>query len=181
MGSLEAQQRGLLDLLKGRAPCCADPYLVAVARSPGLPIARRTALFWRTLQLESQCCFTCGILKRYGRFEAAVERYFDNNSTSPFVEELSRGFLRSLRTDDEPLVRAISQFEFAVLEVKSGSRAGFEIRWDRDPARVLAALDSGSEIPAPDGRGSYRMQIDRELDGLIACTREESASCATHS
>lgn len=179
MSSLEAQQRGLIDLLKGRRPLCADPYLKAVAASPGLAVARRTALFWRTVQLESQCRFTCCVLKRYGRFEAAVEQYFDNNPTSQFVEELSRDFLQSLSTDREPLVRAVSQFEFAVLEVKAGSTVGFEIRWDREPACVLAALDSGGELPAPDERGSYRMQIDGELDGLVACTREESAFCTT--
>ena len=85
---------GLLALIKGRGAPPDDPYLQRVAGSRELAMVREIALWWRTFQLEAQCRFTSRLLKRLGSFQALVAAYFDNNATSPFVEELSLGFLR---------------------------------------------------------------------------------------
>lgn len=174
MTSLEDQQRGLLDLVKRRGGPVSDPYLERVAASPGLAIVRETALFWRTFQVEAQCRSTSCLLKRLGWFDALVAGYFDSNATSPYVEELSRDFLRWLSMHGDALVRAVSQFELAVLEVKSGSADVFEIRWDRDPGLVLRALETGLQIPAAEAGNLYRVRVGRELPGMIACTRERT-------
>ena len=44
-------------------------------------------------QPEAQCRYTTRLLKRFASFDLLVADYFDHNKTSPFVEELSVGFL----------------------------------------------------------------------------------------
>jgi hypothetical protein len=172
MTGLELQQRGLLNLVKGRGAPPDDPYLQRVAGSRELAMVREIALWWRTFQLEAQCRFTSRLLKRLGSFPALVAAYFDNNATSPFVEELSLGFLSTLRVHDDPLIRAVSQFEYGFLQVRSGCNESFEILWDRHPDLVFLALENGSDLPDPEPGCHYRVQVARNLPKLIACSRE---------
>jgi hypothetical protein len=172
MTRLELQQRGLLDLIKGRGAPPDDPYLRRVAGSRELAMVREIAIWWRAFQLEAQCRFTSRLLKRLGCFDALVMTYFNNNPTSPFIEELSRDFLSSLCTHHDRLIRAVSQFEYAFLKAKGGSADTFEILWDRHPDLVFLALEKSSALPAPELGCLYRMRIDRDLAGMIACTRE---------
>jgi hypothetical protein len=161
MNSLHTHQRGLLERV--------DP-------SPGLSVARRTALFWHKFQLGTQCKYTSLLLKRFGCLDELVENYFNRSATSTFAEEPSTGFLWSLRTHDDALIRAVSQFERAVLEVKAGRAKGFVILWDRDPDLVFAALEAQHELPPPEGQRGYRMQIYREHNGLVAYSRGEEVA-----
>jgi hypothetical protein len=170
--TLEAHQRGLLDLIKNRRASPADPYLRQVEGSAQLAMLREIALWWRLFALEAQCRFTSRLLKRFGLFQKTVAFYFDNHATSPFVEELSVDFLRSLRAHPNPLVRAVSQSEHALLQCKAGSGDAVEILWDRHPDRVFQALEDGSELPPVETGGVYRLRIDRELRGMVACTRD---------
>ncbi len=170
--TLEAQQRGLLDLVKNRGASPADPYLRQLEGSPQLAMVREIALWWRMFALDAQCRFTSRLLKRLGLFEKTGAFYFDHYPTSPFVEELSVDFLHSLRVHPDPLLRAVSQSERALLQCKAGSGDTVEILWDRHPNRVFHALESGSELPPAEAGGTYRLRIDRELPGLVACTRE---------
>jgi hypothetical protein len=164
MMTLEAQQRGLLDLVKNRGASPADPYLRLVEGSTQLAMVREIALWWRMFALEAQ--------KRLGLFHETVAFYFDNNPTSPFVEELSVDFLGSLRAHPDPLVHAVSQSERALLLCKAGSSDAVEILWDRHPDRVFQALQDGSELPPGEAGGIYHLRIDRELRGMVACTRD---------
>ena len=109
MNALERQQRGLLALIKNRGSIPDDPYLARVANSRELAMMRGIALWWRTLTLQMQCPFTPRLLKRLGCFDALVAGYFDRNATSPFVEELSAGFLASLHDHSDPLIRAVAR------------------------------------------------------------------------
>ena len=172
MMTLEAQQRGLLDLIKNRGASPADPYLLQVQGSPQLAMVREIALWWRMLALEAQCRFTSRLLQRSGIFQKTVASYFDNHPTSPFVEELSVDFLRSLRAHPDPLLRAVSQSERALLQCKAGSGDTVEILWDRNPDHVFQALEDGSELPPVEADGIYRLRIDRDLRGMVACIRE---------
>jgi len=172
MTQLELQQRGLLDLVKSRGASQDDPYLQLVADSRELAMVREIAVWWRVFQLEAQCRFTPRLLKRLGCFDALVTAYFNNHATSPFIEELSRDFLSSLRIHHDPLIRAVSQFELAFLETRAGSAEAFEILWDRHPDLVSLALENGTELPAPEPESCYRMRISRDLPGIVACTRE---------
>jgi hypothetical protein len=175
MSSLEHRQRGLLDLVKNRGQFPCDPYLQQVANSRELAMVRKIALWWRAVSLEAQCRFTARLLKRLDCFDARVGDYFDRHATSPFIEELSLGFLASLHDHDDPLVCSIAQFEFALLKVRSGSADTHEIEWDRNPDRVVLALERADELPPCESDCRYRMQVGRDLPGMIACSRELAA------
>lgn len=172
MTHLEIQQRGLRDLIKDRGALPADSYLGQVAGSAGLAMIREIAIWWRKFQLEAQCYFTTRLLKHLGSFDSLVVSYFDANSTSPFVEELSLDFLASLYVHPEPLIQAVAQFEGAFLKVRAGSDTLFEVLWDRNPDQVFVALEGRAEIPPADAEHIYRMQIGRNLPRLFECSRE---------
>lgn len=172
MIGLEAYQRGLLDLVKNRGNSPEDPYLRRVAGSAELAAIREIAIWWRIFQLEAQCRFTSRLLKRLGSFGETVSSYFNDNRTSPYVEELSHDFLNSPCVRFDPLIRATSQFEDAFLQVRAGSSEQFEVLWDRHPDRVFSALENGSELPPAEPDCVYRMKVARNLPGMVACTRE---------
>jgi hypothetical protein len=172
MSALELQQRGLLALIKNRGGVPDDSYLRGVANSRGLAMMRGIALWWRAFALQAQCPFTTRLLKRLGCFDALVANYFDHNATSPFVEELSMAFLASLHGHANPLVRAVSRFEHALLAIGGGSTDSYEIVWDRHPDVVVHALDTGAELPPPEPGILYRMRVDSELRGTVACVQE---------
>ena len=174
MTQLELYQRGLLDLVKGRGVTPLDTYLRRVAESRALEVVREIAVWWRTFQIEAQCRYTSRVLERIGCFQEVVTSYFNSNRTSPFVEELSRDFLNSLHTHDLLLVRTVAQFEYALLEVRSGCTKAFEIHWEWHPDQVLQALDNGSELPVSEPEWVYRMRIAEGLPGTVVCTRESA-------
>jgi hypothetical protein len=170
--TLETYQRGLLDLVKNRGGCPDDAYLRRVAASPALGMLREIAVWWRAFVLEAQCRFTSRLLKRLGCFDESVASYFNDRPTSPFAEELSEDFLLTLATHDDGLVRAVSQFERAFLRARAGSAEICEVQWDRHPDLVFAALDNGAELPPAEPDCVYRMMIQRDLPGMVVCTRE---------
>jgi hypothetical protein len=174
MSALELQQRGLLDLLKGRAGVPDDPYLRRVASSRELALMREIALWWRSFALEANCRLTTRLLKRLGCFDALVADYFDRNATSAFAEELSVGFLASLHHHADRLVRAMSRFEHALLAVRAGATETHEILFDRHPDLVVVALETGGELPPPEPGCHYRMRVAAALPHMIACTRESA-------
>ncbi len=167
MTQLEAHQRGLLDLIKSRGDPSDDPYLRRVAGSRELAMMREIAVWWRALQLETQCYFTSRLLKRLGCFDELIVTYFNRNATSPFVEELSRDFLAWLCSQQDPLIHAVSQFEHAFLEARAGSEEAFEVLWDRHPDLVFRALEDGGNLPVPEPGHVYRMRIDRGLPRMV--------------
>jgi hypothetical protein len=172
MTQLERQQRGLLDLIKNRGVPPEDPYLRQVANSRELEMVREIAIWWRAFQIEDQCRFTSRLLKRCECFEDVVVTYFNNHRTSPFIEELSQDFLNSLVDDPDWLIRAVSQFELALLKVRAGSAECFEVLWDRYPENVILALEESSRLPPPESGCVYRMRIGRDLPRTVVCTRE---------
>jgi hypothetical protein len=172
MSALELQQRGLLALIKNRDGVPDDPYLRRVAQSRGLAMMRSIALRWRAFDVRMQCPFTARLLKRRGCFDALVARYFDQNATSAFVEQLSAGFLGSLQNHDDPLIRATASFEHALLAVRAGSSDTYEMVWDRHPDVVVQALETGSELPPAEPGVRYRMRVGSELPGTVACMQE---------
>jgi hypothetical protein len=176
MTQLERQQRGLLNLIKNRGEPPEDAYLRQVANSRGLEMVREIAVWWRAFQIEDQCRFTSRLLKRCECFEEVVVTYFNNHRTSPFIEELSQDFLRSLGDHHDGLIRAVSEFELALLQVRVGSAECFEVLWDRNPENVILALEESSELPAPEIGCLYRMRIGRDLPRMVVCTRESMAS-----
>jgi hypothetical protein len=172
MTQLERQQRGLLNLVKNRGVSAEDAYLREVANSRGLEMVREIAVWWRAFQIEDQCHFTSRLLKRCECFEDVVVTYFNNHRTSPFIEELSQDFLNSLGDHPDRLIRAVSEFELALLKVRAGSDECFEVLWDRYPENVILALEESSWLPPPEIGCLYRMRIGRDLPRMVVCTRE---------
>jgi hypothetical protein len=172
VNSLEYHQKGLLDLIKGRSPDKSDPYLERVAHCRELAMLREIAVWWRKLHLASQCRFTARLLKRLGVFDTLVSQYFDDNATSPYIEELSLGFLSTLGTHTDAMVRAVSQFEWAFHKVRARSVDLYEVCWDRHPAAFLCALAGDGELPAREDGVLYRMKIGGDIPGLFECVRE---------
>lgn len=169
MTQLELQQRGLLNLIKGRCLPSGNNFLQRVAGSHELAMIRRIALWWRAFQLKAQCPFASRLLKRLGRFDSSVATYFDNNATSPFVEELSLDFLTFLSVDEDSLVRSVSLFEQALLKTRAGSPEIFEVFWDRHPDLVFGALMEGTEIPNTEPEHLYCMRIAQDLPHMVEC------------
>jgi hypothetical protein len=174
MTQLERQQRGLLNLIKNRGIPIDDDYLQQVAGSRELAVVREIAVWWRALQIEDQCHFTSRLLRHRQCFDTVVTNYFNNNSTSPFIEELSRDFLSSLHDHSDCLTRAVSQFELAVLKVRAGSHERFEVDWDRDPNRVILALEEGRGLPTPESGYLFRMRIAYDLPHMVVCSCEHT-------
>jgi hypothetical protein len=170
MTDLEIHQRGLLAILKNRCGAPNDPYLRQVANSRELAMV--LALWWIAFALEAQCRFTMRLLKRLSSFDLLVATYFDHNKTSPFVEELSLGFLGSLHAHGDPLVRAVSEFEHALLTVRAGFAQAHEILWDRHPERVILALETGDQLPKREQDCVYRMRVAKDLPQMLVCVRE---------
>jgi len=178
MTSLEQFQRGLLDLIKGR-PVPGDPYLQRAAASREIEMLREIAVWWRAFQIEAQCHFTSRMLKRLGCFHETVALYFSTNRTSPFVEELSRDFLRWLPPHHDPFVRLVADFELALLEVRAGSSEQFLVRWDCHPDLFFQSLESGAAFPAAETDCLYHLILSRDLPGLVACMRVARTQVAT--
>jgi hypothetical protein len=170
--SLELQQRGLLDLVKGRGAPPSDPYLQKVAASAGLEMVRYIAVWWRVFALESQCRLTSRLLRRRGIFEQTVEAYFNQNRTSTYIEQLSWDFLSSLMSCEYPVLRALAQFEYAMLKAQAGFAETTEILWDRHPDRTVRALESGDDLPLPEAGTIYRMKLAPANPLQISCIRE---------
>ncbi len=171
MLSLEDYQRGMLALIKGRAVPPGSVYIQQVAASPGLAIVREIALFWRTFEIGIQCRLTWRLLTRLGSGDALVAGYFNHNPTSPFVEQLGLGFLEWLADHDDALVRAVAGFELAIMRIKGGMADAAEIRWDRDPERVLHVLQTGGELPHAEDGPDYLLRIGGKQADLITCSR----------
>jgi hypothetical protein len=174
MTQLELQQRGVLNLLKSRGTPPRDPWLRLVEGSRELAMLRKIAIWWRTFQIEAQCRQTSRLLKRLGSFEALVTDYFNRNATSPFIEELSRSFLRSLEQHYDPVVRAVSQLEYAALNAQAGLPVACEILWDRHPDLVCRAIESGAELPPAEPDCFYRLRISGSQPFTLTCTREST-------
>jgi hypothetical protein len=177
MTDLAQLQRGLLSLLKAR-PIAApeDPYLERVAASNELLLAREIALWWRAFSLESYCVFTSTLLKRFGAFNQAVEAFFCEGATSPFVEQLSQDFLAWVSTHKHPLVASMARFERALLRVKRGDSGVYQLEWNRNPESLLSAILQGRDLPRVEMDRVYRTTISASIPKLVSCEVISQAS-----
>jgi hypothetical protein len=167
MPKLATQQRAILALLKNKpVDDSNDAWVQQVSQSLELAMLREIARWWRQYQVSAQCMFTARMLKRSGTFEETVNGYFEQNATSPFIEEMARDFLRTVSAGHGGLLASIAATELGLLNAKDGKRT--EVEWDRNPDLVFAALDQGTDLPGADDEFSYRLSIADKL----ACIRE---------
>lgn len=151
MTDLEQQQHALLALIKKRTweSRGDDEYLRQVADSAELGLVREIALWWRALGIQRNCTKTSLLLKRLGRFEQAVEAFYCQGPTSPYMEAMSLQFLQKLAADADPLVAEMARLELATARAAAGDDSEFTLEWDRDPAAVLQSLQTGGPLPVP--------------------------------
>ncbi len=162
MNCLEKQQRSLLALLKRRRvpPQDSDEYLERVAASKELGLVREIALWWRALGIARNCPNTAELLKRLERFESDIRCFYEQQSPSPYMEEMAIQFLEMLSADSDPVVRVMAAFELALLQIDQGDLREFVTEWDRDPGAVFEWLHSGGPLPKPSG--CHRVIVRRE-------------------
>ncbi len=170
MTSLEKHQRGLLALIKHRVLDSDDAWLRQITGSPQMEMLAEIALWWRLYQIKEQCRYTARLLKRFGWYEQSVQSFFEGNTTSPYIEKLSRDFLTSLAVHPDTLIAAVATFELACLEMPISSKS-WRIVWDREPTCVMLALDQGTAIPPAEADCHYVMQVGADVPGRAVCTR----------
>ena len=174
MSRLAEQQQALLALIKNKPlNGCQDEWVTRISHSPELEMMREIARWWRRYQVSAQCRFTARLLKRSGLFEDAVNRYFEQTATSPFIEELARGFLSSFAGHTVGLAQSVALTELAMLNVASGEKAF--VHWDRNPDSVFSALEKGTPLPDKDDEFDYHLQIGPQLE----CVRVPSGPSRT--
>jgi hypothetical protein len=162
MSRLAEQQRGALALMKNRPfDASGDNWLMLISQSKELVMLREIARWWRQYQVASLCRFTTLLLKRSGRFEETISQYFEQELTSPYIEEMARGFLRTLGAHGDELLSLVARTELALIDAKQGRRT--DLDWDRHPDMVFAALESGGEMPARDDAFDYQLTIGTVL------------------
>lgn len=134
---------------------------------------REIALWWRTMQIAAQCPLVTRVLKCQRCFEPTVARYFDGHRTSPFVEELTEGFLSFLCSNVDSFVRSVARLELALARARAGSEQTTDILFDRNPERAFLELERSGELIPPEAAALYRVKVERGVPGLASCTREE--------
>lgn len=173
MLSLAEQQLRLRAILRGDAvDVDADAWLRSVAESRGLTLTREIASWWQRFQIEWQCRYTSRLMKRLGCFEEYLEAHFAEHPAPPSIEQLSTGFLRSLRKHEDALVRAVASFELACIARASGQEGNVVIEWDRNPNEVMQALAGGERLPKAEDGARYLMRMGRNVPGGVTCIRE---------
>ena len=173
MLTLAQQQESLRAIVLGRpVDTNGDIWLTEITASKGLQLMRATISWWQRFQIELQCRYTSRLLKRYSCFEESVHACFAGRSAPPSIEELGSSYLTSLQTHEDNLVRAVAEFELACLVPSAAGSRPVLIPWDRNPVDVILALDSGTELPAPEPETRYTLCIGADIPGGMSCIRE---------
>jgi hypothetical protein len=174
---LASHQRILLGLMRDTyRPGTGDaPYYHRVAASADLQEARGNVYLWRVFVLERTCVLTVALLRRRGMLEDALRAFIRQRNISPFREYQPLDFLGCLAGHRDPLVVSVSQFELAMMKVRTGDAGRYVIDWGCDPAPLLHALAQGSALPAPcaaaAGGQPYRTVVARGLPHLFVINR----------
>jgi len=143
--NLATFQRELASLLRGEAAASDEDYFREVERSVGLDVARYSVASWRQLLLRQATPLTIAALTLGGRLEEAF-RGLAIRATSAYVEKLACEFLDDVTPSGDTLLRAVAQFEKAMIQ-----GADETIEWPCEPYSAIAALLRGEE-PEEDGR-----------------------------
>lgn len=167
---LSGHQRILLGLMRENYEVRPEDelYFHRVAGSPDLQEARGNVLLWRVYVLERTCVLTVALLRQRGLLETSLQAFIRSHNVSPFREYQPLAFLTFLAGDPDPLLVSVSQFELALMKVREGDSASYEVAWQNDPHEVLHCLAQGLPLRAPQGGGSYRTRIGRHLPQLFA-------------
>jgi len=129
--NLHQQQLSLLNIIKSRLNYddITDPYLCKVAAHPNLMLAKKIINWWRKQQVQSYCTLTCNLLAWEGTLDERVFE-FSSGDFSVFREEVGLDFIIFInKQNPAPLLKAVSLFEQALINVKCGSLVEQTIFW----------------------------------------------------
>jgi hypothetical protein len=155
-------QRAMRDLIRGK-PFADDPYVRAAAECVGLQVTRDTIRGWQQFRLTRNCRLTTAILRARGTFEEVLR---STDCNSPYIEELSRAFLRRSCEQVDPVVASVASFERALLREDDGEET---IAWPCDPYEVLGALLQGGEVPQV-AAAPHQTIVSKRIPGLFRVT-----------
>jgi hypothetical protein len=144
-----------------------DPYIKAVADSEHLRMVQDVVLWWRAFGISRFAVLTTAVLKGQERFDEAVRAFVRGRSVSPFVEELGPDFLEEMAAHTYSLVASIARFELALIRVKKGDPARYDIEWTYDPNRVLEHAVHGRPFDREASRGRFRVVVAREIPDMF--------------
>ncbi len=158
---LAGHQRILLGLMRENYQVGPDdePYFHRVAASPDLQEARGNVLLWRVYVLERTCVLTVALLRQAGTLEARLQAFIRSHNVSPFREYQPLAFLASLAGDPDPLLVSVSQFELALMKVREGDPACYEVPWQADPHQILHCLAQGQPLQPAQPGNAYLTRI----------------------
>jgi hypothetical protein len=171
--TLAQQQQSLVAILRGQSVDVEeDLWLADVAQSHGLRMIRQIASWWQRFQIESQCRYTSRLMKRMGCFEEYVTAHFAEHSAPASIEELSSQFLSSLQDHENSLLCAVASLELLCITLPDVTERTAIIYWDRNPNKVMAALNCCEELPEAEAGVRYVLRMSPELPGGVSCVRE---------
>ena len=162
---LAGHQRILLGLMRENYQVQRgdESYFHQVASSRDLQEARGNVLLWRVYVLERSCVLTVCLLRQMGMLEARLEAFIRSQNVSPFREYQPLAFLAFLAGDADPLLRSVSQFELALMKVRDGDPASYEVAWHTDPCYVLHRLAQNLPLELSRDAGNYLTRIAAQL------------------
>jgi hypothetical protein len=155
-------QRAMRDLIRGEQ-VADDPYIREASECVGLQVTRDTIRGWQQFRLTRNCRLTTAILRACGTFDEVL-RSIDCNS--PYIEELSRAFLRRSCEHGDPLVASVASFERALLREDDGEET---IAWPCNTYEVLGALLQGGEVRQL-AAAPHQTIVSKRIPGLFRVT-----------
>jgi len=181
MVTLEVQQTGLLTVLL-RWPIPLGPDLDSATqvqpntRSHAKRAFDRIACWYLRYQIQRQCRYTSRIMKRLGCFESHLEAQLRQHPKPPTIERLRLQFLASLQNHQHPVLRAVARLDLARIALDCAepvdTAAPTTIYWDRNPNKIMDALDRGSELPSPEPGVRYVLRMGPKVPNGAACVRQ---------
>jgi hypothetical protein len=166
---LAGHQRILLGLMRENYQVQRDDesYFHQVATSRDLQEARGNVLLWRVYVLERTCVLTVALLRQRGMLEARLQDFIRCQNVSPFREYQPLAFLAFMARDTDALVVSVSQFELALMKVREGDSACYEIEWQTDPYYVLHFLAQDLPLELPRDVGKHIIRVGAHLPNLF--------------
>ena len=139
--NLQTLQTDLLNRFKYRSKALAitDVYLRRAAFNLRHP--KNVISWWRKIQVQDDCLLTGTLLKKSGTFDYTLGQFIMERF-SIFKEEVGISFLDFIRRNQQAnvLLKSVSQFEYAVLRLKTGHSDDVVIPWPYEPFGVIESL-----------------------------------------
>ncbi|MDQ3964115.1 MAG: hypothetical protein M3277_09440, partial [Actinomycetota bacterium] len=92
-------------------------------------------------------------------------------------EEVGIAFLEHvLRGADDEMVVDVARLERALIKVRFGDSAQYDLEWSRDPSLILPRLVDGSPIGPDVPRGRFLINVSARLPHLFRVTELSGAA-----